>query len=786
VRAAAQICVRLMVNSRKFTSYKMLRVMRFSPLFVVVILAVFCLRPAIADDNFGAGERTYTEPLTNEQTQGIPAVVEADRLEGKKGKQIEASGNAVLRKGDQTIHADRLLYFQDSQDIHAQGSVILIKGDQSIRADRLWYFRDNGDVDAQGAVLLRQNDSSMTGPHLRLNMDTSAGVMEEPAFVLGENNAHGSAETMRIQDRQHFLFDQATYTTCPADSPDWSLRMGGLEIDKSRQIGIAHHAWVEFMNVPILYSPWMDFPLNEQRKSGFLAPIFGGTANGGSELTLPYYWNIAPNFDATLSPRFMAKRGLMANNEIRYLQRNYQGEVELDMLPHDRLADSRRSFISLKHNAVLNPRLHGDVTYNRVSDDAYFRDLANAVNATSQVNFLREGVLTYDADWGQAMARVQRFQTLQDPVSPIVSPYKRLPQLTVNAQKRYDRAKFTLASEFVDFAHPTLPNGKRLVVRPGLSYALLNDPGYYVTPRLGLHATQYLMGANNVDASPDTLRSLPIVSVDSGVKFERDWSVLGNDYIQTLEPRAFYVYIPYRNQDALPNYDSALADFNFTQMFSENRFAGSDRIGDANQVTLAVSSRLLEQSNGRERLKIMLGERFSFSAPRVNLATPSTTLNKSDILLAASGQLTNTVALESEIQYDPNQSHIQRFSAETHYRPGGGKTLNVGYRLLRNTLRQIDISSQWPIYRRWHGVARWNYSLQDSRFLEEVAGLEYNESCWTLRLVAQRFATATQQANIGYFLQLELSDMVKMGSDPLNMLKQSVPGYEKVNNQPAN
>lgn len=760
--------------------------MRFSFLFVVIILFCVCLRPAIADDALAVGDNVDSSSLTNEQTREVPAVVEADRLEGKKGKQIEATGNAVLRKGDQTIHADRLLYFQDSQDIHAQGSVILIKGDQSIRADRLWYFRDNGDVDAQGSVLLRQKDSSMSGPQLRLNMDTSAGGMEKPSFVLGENNAHGSADSMKIQDKQHFTFDNASYTTCPADKQDWSLRMGGLEIDKSRQIGIAHHAWVEFMNVPILYSPWMDFPLNEQRKSGFLAPIFGGTANGGSELTLPYYWNIAPNLDATISPRFMAKRGLMVNNEIRYLGRRYQGEVELDVLPDDRLADSRRSFVSLKHNATLNSRLYADVTYNRVSDDAYFRDLANAVNATSQVNFLREGVLTYDADWGRATARVQRFQTLQDPVSPIISPYKRLPQLTLNTLKRYQAAKFSLYGEFVDFAHPTLPNGKRLVLKPGVSYALLNDPAFYITPALSLHSTEYVMGSNNPAALQDASRTLPILSIDSGVKFEREWQVFGNDYVQSLEPRAFYVYVPYKNQDALPNFDSAQPDFNFTQMFSENRFVGSDRIGDANQVTLAMSSRLLEQSNGRERLNVMLGERFSLSAPRVNLATPATTLNKSDVLLAASGRVTDAVALESEIQYDPNLNHIQRYSLETHYRPEPGKTLNVSYRLLRNTLRQIDISTQWPIYKRWHGVARWNYSLQDSRFLEEVAGLEYNEACWTLRLVAQRFATATQQANIGYFLQLELNDMVKMGSDPLNMLKQSVPGYEKFNNQPAN
>jgi LPS-assembly protein len=273
--------------------------------------------------------------------------------------------------------------------------------------------------------------------------------------------------------------------------------------------------------------------------------------------------------------------------------------------------------------------------------------------------------------------------------------------------------------------------------------------------------------------------------MDGGVALERDWSLFGSDYLHTLEPRAFYVYVPYKNQDRLPNFDSAQADFSFTQMFTENRFFGSDRVGDANHVTLALTSRLLEQANGTERLKVAVGERFSFRTPRVNFVAPAATTNKSDILVAVSGRVTDAWSLDSEFQVDPNQSHTQRYNVAARYYPEAGKTLNFGYRFMRNTLRQVDVSGQWPLSSHWHAVGRWNYSLQDARILEAIAGLEYNQSCWTFRLVAQRFTVGTQQINTGFFLQLELNDFVKVGSDPLGMLKQSVPGYAKLNEKPA-
>jgi len=756
----------------------------FHHLIVMYLIFTFAHLPVANAELLGPGE-DKTLPSKGDTKPEEPAVVEADHLEGKKGKQLEASGNALLRKGDQTIRADRLLYFQDTQDIHAQGSVLLLKGDQSIRTDRLWYFQDTREIDAQGSVVLEQNGSKVSGPHLKFNLDTSVGTMEKPVFFLPENSARGEAEVIHIQDKKHFVFDKASYTTCPAGNQDWMLNVNELEIDKSRQIGNAHNAWIEFKGVPILYSPWMDFPLNDQRKSGFLAPVFGGTASGGSELTLPYYLNIAPNRDATISPRFMAKRGLMLNNEFRYLGKKYGGELQADVLPDDRLADRSRSRFSLKHNQALTSNLIGELNLNRVSDDNYFRDLADTVSATSTVNLLREAELKYQAGNWIAAARVQNFQTLQDPAAPIPVPYARLPQVTVNTQQYRSGVNIGFAGEYVDFRHPVALNGSRVVINPNISYPMISDSSVYVTPKLALHSTYYAMGENNVASLPDATRSLPILSVDSGVIFERDSNMFGGDYLQTFEPRAYYVYIPYRNQSALPNYDSALADFNFTQIFTENRFSGSDRIGDANQITVAATSRLLDKKSGAERFKVMMGERFSFEAPQVNLSAPTTSTNRSDVLLAALGRLTRTWYLDSDFQYDPNQTHMQIFNLAAHYLPEAGKTLNLGYRFTRNTLRQVDVSTQWPLFSRWRGVGRYNYSLQDGRILEVMGGLEYNQSCWSLRLVAQRFATATQQYNVSYFIQLELNNMVKMGSDPLTLLSQSVPGYSKVNGSPS-
>ncbi len=688
--------------------------------------------------------------------EGVAAFISARQLETKKGEQLEARGDVELRQSGQVISADRLLYGQQSKDVLAEGG-----------------------------VKLEQKGVIVSGPTLKMNLGSNIGDMTQPEFQFSENHARGNAATLHIAGKQNYFFESAIYTTCPAGNDDWLLKMGRLKIDRNEQVGVAYNARVEFKGVPLLYTPWMDFALNNDRRSGFMGPVFGSTNSGGAEITLPYYWSIASNFDATFSPRFISKRGTQFNNEFRYLEQNYGGELHVDVLAGDRLSRLDRNRFALKHSQNLGKGFGGTLNVNHVSDDNYFRDLSDTVSGTSQINLLREGVVTYVGAWWNASARVQRYQTLQDPLAPVAVPYRRQPQVNLNAQQTLAGGNLTLAGEYVDFRHPTSVNGQRLVVYPSLSYQVLNDPGYFMTPKLGIHHTDYVLGTNNPVNVSNSTRTLPIFSLDSGLMFERNDSFLGKDYIQTLEPRAYYVRIPYRDQNQLPNFDTAQAPFSFSQMFTENRFLGSDRMGDADMLTLALISRAIDDRDGTERLRVAVAERFSFKSPQVNLATPADSNSRSDILMAIGGKMTRAWRLDSLVQYNPNQAHTESYSAAARYNPEAGKLLNLGYRFTRNTLRQMDVSSQWPLWGRWHGVGRFNFSLQDSRVLEALGGLEYNDDCWALRLVAQSFATATQIRTTGIFIQLELNDLVRIGSDPLAALRSSVSGYTKLNELPT-
>jgi LPS-assembly protein len=737
---------------------------RFSPV-VLLLLGTFPLSAHAENPPLPLKlDRTFKRlPAAPE---GTAAFINANHVEAKKGAQLEAYGNVELRQDGQVLGAEHLLYGQESKDVLAEGSVRL---------------------EQSGAVL--------RGPVLTLNLDTDIGEMSQPQYEFSEIHARGEAATLHIKGKRNYTFDSATYTTCPAGSDDWLLRVSRLDIDRTTQIGTARNARVEFMGVPILYTPWMDFALNSNARSGFLGPVFGSTNKGGAELTIPYYWRIAPNYDATIAPRMIAKRGTQFINEFRYLEPNYRGEVHYEILSNDRATGSTRTYETLKHTQSLGGGFGLALNLNRVSDDAYFRDLATSVSGTSQGNLLRDGAVTYSAGWWSATAHIQRFQTLQDPLAaqPTVGPYRSQPQIRVNAQKTVESANINLASEYVDFRHDTRINAERMVLYPSASYPLLSDPGYYLTPKLGIHHTRYRMGANNPTGVPDASRTLPIFSTDSGMVFERDWATFfGGNYLQTMEPRVYYVYIPYRDQSQLPIFDSAQAPFNFGQIFTENRFFGSDRVGDANMATVALTSRVIDNEGGTERLRVMLGERFSFKAPRVNPPTDNT--NRSDILMSLGGRLTKALSLDSLVQYNPNQAHTESYNVMARYRPEVGKLINFGYRFDRNAvplllqtgiLRQADISAQWPLFGRWQGVGRLNYSIPAKRATETLAGLEYNQACWAMRFVAQSIVVGTNVRNTGIFLQLELNDLVRVGSDPLDALRTSVFGYTKMNSLPA-
>lgn len=700
-----------------------------------------------------------------EPAQETPVFIFADQIQGTHQEQVEATGQVELRKHGQSVEADRLHYDQVTQQVHAEGSVVL-----------------------------RQRGDTARGPVLDFNLDSNQGKLPQPEYFLSDNGSHGQADMLNLTSRETYNLDNASYTTCPIGQEDWVMTMRELAIDRSQQVGEATSSWVEFKGVPILYSPWMDFPLGGQRKTGFLAPVIGSTSKGGSEVMLPFYWNIAPNFDATLAPRAMFKRGVLFNNEVRYLEPTFGGRLNLDVLPGDQLLNQTRSRIAWQHNQNLGGGLNGAISYGRVSDNAYFRDLGNTLasaggtptTAASQVYLPQQATLSYAANGWSAMGLVQRFQTLQDPLAPVGVPYYRTPQISFYAQQPVADGNARFIGEVVNFTHPTSVNGQRLVLHPNLSYPLVNDPAYFITPKVGLHSTFYQLGMNNAAGLPQNAsRVLPIMSVDSGLVFERDTELRDTGFIQTLEPRLYYAYIPYQNQNQLPVFDSAQADYSFAQLFTENRFIGNDRVGDANQVTMAVTSRLLEADTAIERLRVTLGQRVSIRAPQVNLITPANTSNNGDLLLSVSAKPDRRWTVLSDFQYNPTQSRNEKFNAAIRYQPEAGKALGLGYRFSRTLLNQVDLSGQWPVSARWSGVARWNYSFLDKSLVEALAGLEYNRECWTVRVVAQRYAIATQQTSTGFFVQLELNGLVRVGSDALALLRQRLPGYTQHTQPPA-
>jgi len=700
----------------------------------------------------------------------------ADELSDAAGRVGDDSAATSIEAQRLEIYLDREMRAFGDAEIHSDGQVIT--------GDRIDYNPINSELHATGNVRIVQKGSVVDGSELRLKMEDREGEMTAPVFHMGrdtDTKSRGSARTMLFEGPVKERLTSARYTTCEDGHDDWFLRAGDLEIDHHTETATATNASIEFKGVPILYTPWIDFPFNKQRKSGFMTPTYGTTTRSGFEFGLPYYWNIAPDMDATVTPRYLFKRGLQWQGEYRYLDAAYQGVDLLEFLPNDNQTGANRFYANLKHAHTLGGGWSGGFQFERVSDAQYFADLSTHVIVTSQVNLVQQGNLRYDtANW-HFSALAQQFQTLDK----ISYPYQRLPQLTVNGLEEVGPVDASLMSEFVRFdrnsAAPTAVTGDRVSAYPSMSLPLTRSYGY-LTPKFGVHYTQYSL--NNAGTAYDSAtRALPIFSLDSGLYFDRDMRVVKNRYTQTLEPRLYYVYIPNRDQSRLPIFDTGLSDLNLVTIFSENQFSGGDRINDANQVTAGLTSRLIDQKSGSQRLAATVAQRFYFSDQ--NVVMPGTAVRTgvhSDLFTAVTVNLLNHWYANAAWQYNTDLGITEKGNISTRYQPEGGKVLNMAYRHTRNSLEQVDISGEWPLGGRWFGLGRLNYSLRDNPptdkrgMVESLAGLEYDAGCWQGRAVLHRLTTATAQANTAIFFQLELGS-IAVGNSPLDVLKRNIPGY---------
>ena len=775
-----------------------------------------------------------------------PVFLSAYRMGGEVDREFTAEGEAELRKIGTVLNADQLTY---------------------------WPLED--EVEAQGNVHLQQGNDTVSGPRMRMKLEDQVGFFEQPSYTLkrepapgskgaaakafarsdaaqapgedwfnsgfatprvidikpgqtkidplkrekGITEAHGDADRIDFEGENQVRLSNATYTTCAPGNNDWYAKASKLKLDYDREVGEGEDATVYFKDVPILYSPWLSFSLNNERKSGFLAPSFGTDSDNGFEAAIPYYWNIAPNLDATIRPRLMTERGIQLGGEVRYLNTAfggvYNGKVQAEVLPSDnKKEDDTRYGISMQHLQTTPSGFTGTINYTRVSDDTYYTDLSSDIGKTSSTQLLQQGLLTYGGGgWWTATANLQQYQTLQpDPKNPVLEQYRMLPQLTLNARRpdlfdRFDASflgqytNFTKRGQTINGVQVKDPDGQRTVLYPQLALPF-ETPGWYITPKIGVNATYYALSdqAAGVAASQD--RNLPIFSVDSGMTFERTDKWFGRDYTQTLEPRLYYLNVPYKNQDQIPIFDTGLADFNFAQIFSENLYTGWDRISNANQLTAALSSRLIEPTSGAEIFRAMIGQRFYFERNKVGLTSASSSTtednawDKSDFLAAFSGQVLPRIYADFAWQYTPSDRETQRYSMGARYQPEPGKVFSAAYRYNRDPnayVDQVDFSGQWPLTGKLYAVGRLNYSLRDQpselstagsqggRMIEALGGLEYNGGCWVLRGVVQRQSLTQDDSKTKFFIQLELNGFSRIGSNPLSLLKRSIQGYGLIN-----
>lgn len=697
-------------------------------------------------------------------------------------------------------------------ELVADGDAELQRGEMMLTADRLTYREPTDEAIAEGNVRLRRGTDEMSGPAARLVIGDQVGVFESPRYAITrireplepgdpprEVTGGGHADALYFEGENQYRAENATWSTCQVDDPDWYIKARDLTLDYDREIGVARNSTVVFMDVPLFWMPWAEFPLVGQRQSGLLPPTFGSSNKTGFDLTVPYYWNIAPNYDATIAPRWMSRRGMQVGGEVRYLGTNYRGEGRVEWLPRDNVTGEQRTLGSLQHQHWITRTLYGSLDLNGVSDDEYFEDLSSRVSVASKVNLLRQGRLVYaGSPWWSASALVQSYQTLSpDPENPVTTPYRRLPQLLLRASRPdlAGGAAFAWQSEYVRFAHPdeARPDATRLTAYPQLSLPI-QRAGYYITPKVGVHYTRYdIDRAQSLPTLRDSInRTVPIFSIDSGMVFDRETNFFGQDFIQTLEPRLYYLNVADRRQDDIPLFDTSRYDFGFAQIFSENLYTGGDRIADANQLTAAVTSRLIDPETGAERMRVLLGQRYYFEDQHVTLnyydsngnlvnrETPRTS-RRADVLAGIGGRFTSDTSFESLWQYNPRDSWTERFNANFRYQPAFAKALNLSYRYARDILRDVDVSGQWPLGGGWYGVTRLTHSLKDRRLTEAIGGVEYDGGCWVVRVAMHRFATRDDEVTKAFFVQLELNDLASIGSSPVSLIKRSVPGYGKIN-----
>ena len=730
------------------------------------------------------------------------------------------------------------------------GNVKMSRADQKSTSKTANYNSLSDVLDLHGDVYYSEDELAIHSNTASLNLASDKAKLRDVQFIAASTPLRGKAQTVYRESKTLSHYQDVAYTSCRPGNQDWVVHTSELKMDKTSGKGTAKNAWLEFKGAPVLYSPYLSFPIDNRRLSGFMAPSFGSTKYSGFRLAAPYYWNIAPNYDATLIPRELSKRGPLFASKFRYLTEQSQGRLGLEFMPNDSQTNTTRYLGSLKTNSMITKNIHANTDLNYVSDKTYFAELGNALSfsnfnylkSSADINYAREGV-----NLSGQFVNYQSINTTTNSFSPL--PYRKLPQINLNLDHTFNFMPLNTAmeNEYVYFqgAYNTsangtrnyLANGQRFNTKPSISVPL-QTANSFVIPKLSLQHTNYALNNLTQGAPNSQSRTLPIFSADSGLNFERELNIGNSGYLHTLEPRLFYLYVPYTNQQNIPVFDSALYDFNYNAMFRENSFSGTDRVQEANQITTAITSRLIDDKTGLERLKLNLGEIFYFSDRNVTLdynygnkdlvynygqGSYKQSNSYSNLVTELSSQLTQEFSVSSGLQWNPQQytvqrtntgllpvnvnSGLQRINAGLHYANKANEIFNIGYTYRNNPLincnngnstscsniTQTDASFRYPVYDNWNAMGRWQYSLLYNTTQDALFGVEKENCCWRFRIALRHYmnnisngntiATNTNNAltgtaQNGIFFEIELKGMSAIGDDMDTFLQKEIYGYQ--------
>ena len=689
----------------------------------------------------------------------------------------EAAGSDA---GTLHLSADEGSYVEGGASVFT-GNVGVEQGTLQLRSDELVYTEPDGNFDARGEVGFWDEGVFVAGDRARTEGGTDV-VIVEPAtrFMLRDRHAHGDAAVLAFHGSGLITGEDATYTTCNPGDADWRISASRVDLDRAEGFGTARDAWLEFKGLPVFHTPWISFPLDSRRKTGFLPPSFGTSSSGGLELSVPYYFNLAPNYDATLTARAMSGRGLQAQGELRFLSRTYgSGQAAAQHLPSDSEYGERRTALDLQHRHRWARRWSTDSRFEWVSDPEYFEDLGTDLALSSRTHLARRADLHHHGDGWGARARLYDFQTLDRTILPQNRPYASLPQILAwtSRAERNRALNFGAETELVFFERRSSVTGARMDLRPSVTWPI-RGAGAFLVPKATLNLTRYALDGTGPGADDSPSRVLPAFGLDGGVFLERAFAFRDRPLLHTIEPRLYYRFVPFDSQDELPVFDTSRFSFGFAQLFREDRFSGRDRIGDAHQATLALTSRLLD-GRGVERGRASIGQIRYFRDRKVALpGHDRETSRGSSVVAEVAARPTRAWRLLASTRYDAGTGRSEHDALSIRYRPGDRGVLNAAYRSPRDTGEWSDLSFAWPLGTRWRAVGRWSYALDTRSTVEAFGGVEYEDCCWAFRTVARRFLSGAGEYSDGFFFQIELKGLTGVGSRTAAFLKHNIPGYE--------